>query len=258
MTTTNSDVEHLPRSATNVERRTFLTSATVGVAGGLLAAPPLARAQNRESRPSELKISAASFAQAHEPKALPFDSTKLNGLSARLIDSHWSNNYGGSVRTLNETKKRLAEALTAPETPPFVYDGLKREHLMRTGSVVLHELYFENLGGNGSADAAARAFIASAFGDFGRWETEFRRIAAGLGGGAGWVVLGYNRHFATLENYWLADHMHFPASTEPLLVMDMYEHSYQMDFGAAAARYIDAFFNNIHWERVLARVEGIK
>ena len=62
--------------------------------------------------------------------------------------------------------------------------------------------------------------------------------AAGLGGGSGWVVLGYNRQFETAENYWMADHMHSPATTVPLLVMDMYEHWYQMDFGAAAARYI--------------------
>ena len=54
----------------------------------------------------------------------------------------------------------------------------------------------------------------------------------------------------------MADHMHGPATTVPLLVMDMYEHSYQMDFGAAAAHYIDAFFN-VKWESVLARIEAL-
>jgi Fe-Mn family superoxide dismutase len=255
--TTQRNEQHAILCPTEPGRRTFLTTAAAGVAAGLVAAAPLARAQDPESG-GRLEIRTESFAQAHQPKPLPFDAAALNGLSARLIESHWSNNYGGSVRTLNDTKKRLADALAASDTPPFVYNGLKREHLMRTGSVVLHELYFDNLGGNGTADAAARAFVGSAFGDFSRWETEFRRIAAGLGGGSGWVVLGYNRHLATLENYWLADHMHFPASTEPLLVMDMYEHSYQMDFGAATARYIDAFFNNVDWERVLARVDMIR
>jgi Fe-Mn family superoxide dismutase len=118
-------------------------------------------------------------------------------------------------------------------------------------------LYFENLGGSGRADADLRSMIGSAFGDFDRWETEFRRVAGGLGGGSGWAVLGYNRHLNTLENYWMADHMHSPASTQPLLVIDMYEHSYHMDYGAAAARYVDAFFNNINWEVVLARVETL-
>ena len=254
MPTPEDSHERTPILGHELERRVFLASAA-GLATGLLTTTPV-QAQEVAAKP--LVPRAEAFAEAHTPKPLPFDAGSLNGLSARLIESHWTNNYGGSVRTLNETKKRLAAALAATDTPPFVYNGLKREHLMRTGSVVLHELYFDNLGGNGAADAAARTFIASAFGAFDRWETEFRRIAAGLGGGAGWVVLGYNRHFGTVENYWLADHMHFPSGAEPLLVMDMYEHSYQLDFGAAAARYIDAFFANINWERVLARVAGIR
>src|SRR5690606_21488709 len=117
----------------------------------------------------------------------PFDAASLDGLSARLIESHWSNNYGGSVRALNEINRRLAEALTNDDLTAYVYNDLKREHLMRTGSVVLHELYFGNLGGNGRADGDARGFIGSSFGDFDTWEREFRRVAAGLGGGSGWV-----------------------------------------------------------------------
>jgi len=67
-------------------------------------------------------------------------------------------------------------------------------------------------------------------------------------------VLGHNLHTGQIENYWLWDHLHAPAMTVPLLVMDMYEHSYQMDYGAAAAKYIDAFFQNIRWETVAARL----
>jgi Fe-Mn family superoxide dismutase len=243
----------LESSAEDPGRREALKSAVAGLATGIaLANAGVARGQDQT-----LQLAAESFAESHQPRPLPFDAATLNGLSARLIESHWSNNYGGSVRALNETKKRLAEALADADLPAFVYNGLKREHLMRTGSVVLHELYFDNLGGNGQADGEARRLIGAAFGDFDRWEREFRRIAAGLGGGSGWVVLGYNRHFGTLENYWLADHMHGAAAAAPLLVLDMYEHSYQMDFGAAAARYIDAFFNNVNWESVLARIEAL-
>ena len=241
-------------STAEVDRRTVLTGAAAGIAAGLLAGQP-ARAQQDTQR---ISVRAETFAQTHQPKPLPFDSAKLNGLSQRLIDSHWSNNYGGSVRALNEMKKRLADALSDRDLPAYVYNDLKREHLMRTGSVVLHELYFDNLGGNGRADTAAQGWLASAFGGFDRWETEFRRIATGLGGGSGWVVLGYNRQFGTAENYWMADHMHSPAVTTPLLVMDMYEHSYHMDFGAAAAQYVDAFFNNINWETVLERIDALR
>jgi Fe-Mn family superoxide dismutase len=195
-----------------------------------------------------------AFAPTHQPKPLTFDPTKLPGLSEKLLRSHWETNYGGSVKALNTIKQKLAQALADKDLPPFVYNDLKREHLMRTGSVVLHELYFENLGGDGKADAEMRKQIGVAFGDFNTWETEFRRMAAGLGGGSGWVLLGYNRHTRQVENYWLADHLHGPADTTPLLVMDMYEHSYQLDYGAAAAKYIDAFFQNIRWDAVAARL----
>ena len=247
-----NDTEHQePSAAADPGRRRFVAAAAAGIATSLSAAGSL-RAQ-----PASLKVTAKSFDEAHQPKPLPFEAGSLNGLSARLIESHWSNNYGGSVRALNETKRRLADALADRDLPAYIYNDLKREHLMRTGSVVLHELYFENLGGNGRADDAARAWLGTAFGQFDRWEAEFRRIAGGLGGGAGWVVLGYNSQFGTAENYWMADHMHSPAATVPLLVMDMYEHSYHMDFGAAAGQYVDAFFNNINWESVLARIEAL-
>src|SRR5215471_14285262 len=93
-------------------------------------------------------------------KPLAFDPAKLNGLSEKLIRSHWENNYGGSVKALAVVKKQLAEALANKDTPPYVYNDLKREHLMRTGSVVLHELYFDNLGGDGKPDATARGALS--------------------------------------------------------------------------------------------------
>jgi superoxide dismutase, Fe-Mn family len=237
-------------------RREFLTTAATSTAALLVADTALAQTTKQATMTTD--TIAPAFAGGHQPKPLPFDAGKLKGLSRALIESHWSNNYGGSVKILNAVKQQLAQALAVSDTPPFVYNGLKREHLMRTGSVVLHELYFENLGGNGQADADARTLIAKQFGTFDRWETEFRKIAQGLGGGSGWVILGYNGHLNTVENYWLADHMHFPASTTPLLVMDMYEHSYQMDYGAAAGKYIDAFFQNINWSTVAQRIEHSK
>lgn len=236
-------------------RRALLERTALGIGGGLMAAAT--PAGTAASAPDSLRRAAVTaFSTSHQLAPLPFDAAKLKGLSQRLIESHWSNNYGGSVRALNDINQRLSGALADPDLPAFVYNDLKREHLMRTGSVVLHELYFTNLVGGGSAaPATVRTRLADAFGDFDRWETEFRRIAAGLGGGSGWVVLGFNRHLDTLENYWMGDHMHAPADTQPLLVLDMYEHSYHMDFGAAAARYVDAFFDNINWEVVAGRLE---
>ena len=239
----------------SVSRRGLL-EASVGLAAVGLAASSPAIAAGGDSV-SESVAGAAAFDSSHELKPLSFDAARLDGLSKGLIESHWSNNYGGSVRALNETNRRLSAALADSDVPAFVYNDLKREHLMRTGSVVLHELYFDNLGGSGKPPSSVRSLLARAFGSFDRWETEFRRIAAGLGGGSGWVILGYNQHLDALENYWMADHMHSPVTTAPLLVIDMYEHSYHMDFGAATARYIDAFFSNINWDVVAARIESL-
>jgi Fe-Mn family superoxide dismutase len=196
----------------------------------------------------------AAFGYQHAPAPLPFDSKSLKGISEKLIQSHWENNYIGAVKALNLVRGRLSQALGDANTPAYVYNGLKREQLVRTGSVVLHELYFANLGGGGNAGADLRIRIGNSFGSFDVWETEFRKIAQGLGGGSGWVVLGYNQQLKVLENYWMADHATAPIFTTPLLVLDMYEHAYQMDYGAAAARYIDAFFANINWEVVARRI----
>ena len=189
----------------------------------------------------------------HQPAPLPFNPARLNGLSERLIMSHWQNNYTGSVNALNMVEGRLAAAMADPDFPPLIYGGLKREQLHRTGSVVLHELYFGNLGGNGAAGGDARTALAAAFGSFDAWEAEFRRTATSLAGGSGWCMLALNVHTGALQNYWMWDHMHAPATGMPLLVLDMYEHSYHMDYGSAAARYIDAFMHNLNWEEVNQR-----
>jgi Fe-Mn family superoxide dismutase len=195
-----------------------------------------------------------AFTYQHAVVPLPFDTRKLEGISEKLIQSHWENNYSGAVKALNTIRGRLSQALSDANTPPYVYTGLKREQLIRTGSVVLHELYFANLGGDGKPGADLRTRIANSFGTFDAWESEFRKIANGLGGGSGWVVLGFNNRLKLLENYWMADHATAPAYTTPVLVLDMYEHSYQMDYGAQVAKYIDAFFVNVNWDTVSKRL----
>jgi len=196
-----------------------------------------------------------AFRGQHEPRPLSFDPTKLKGLSEKLMRSHWENNYGGAVRALNAVEQRLDAMLKDKELPAYVYGDLKREELVRTGSVVLHEHYFANLGGDGKASGNALEMIKSAFGNYETWEAEFKRTANALGGGSGWVVLAFNLHTGGVHNYWAWDHMHTAVLGAPLLVLDMYEHAYHMDFGAAAARYVDAFMDNVDWDEVGRRVE---
>lgn len=216
---------------------TGAASAMLSAAGANAASPAALRALRND----------------YAPPPMPIDPAKLPGLSERLIRSHWDNNYLGSVKALNMTAGRLRAALADPDFPPVIYGGLKREHLNRSNSVVLHELYFEGLGGNGKPGGAVGKALASAFGSLGAWEQDFRRTAMALAGGSGWCVLSYNTHFGTLENYWAADHMHHPAAARPLLALDMYEHSFAIDYGAAAAKYVDAFMANLNWEVVERR-----
>jgi Fe-Mn family superoxide dismutase len=236
-------------------RREFLAVSAAGAAWAALSSEAVSAKPKPESKAMPPPIPSA-FAPSHQPKPLPFDPAQLDGLSEKLLRSHWENNYGGSVKALNAVKQKLAASLEDPDLPPFLYNDLKREHLMRTGSVVLHELYFGNLGGSGKPDDALRKALTQAFGSPDAWEKEFRRMGAGLGGGSGWVTLGYNLHSGLLENYWQWDHLHAPSAALPILVMDMYEHSYQMDYGAAAAAYVDAFFRNLHWEAASARLDA--
>ncbi|MBP6363816.1 MAG: Fe-Mn family superoxide dismutase [Novosphingobium sp.] len=198
-----------------------------------------------------------AFSGGHKPQPLKFDPAKLTGLSEKLIQSHYDNNYIGSVRTLNMIEGRLAAAMADKDLPPVVYGGLKREELHRTGSVILHELYFGALGGNGMAAGDVRTALAGAFGSYEAWEAEFRRTAMALAGGSGWCVLAFNLHTNSLHNYWAWDHMHQPAASVPLLTLDMYEHAFHMDYGTAAAKYVDAFMANLDWEEVDRRFRKI-
>jgi superoxide dismutase, Fe-Mn family len=237
------------RAMTDEAKRETLTMLGAGAAG--LLAGGMAEAQTRTPARPEVR---GSLSGGREPKPLPFDPAKLNGLSEKLIRSHWENNYIGSVKTLNLVSERLRAAMSDPELPPILYGGLKREELHRVGSVVLHEQYFGNLGGDGKAGGDVLVALKKAYGSYEAWEAEFRRTAMSLAGGSGWCVLTYNLYTNELRNQWAWDHMHGAIAALPLLVLDMYEHSYHLDYGSAAAKYVDAFMRNVKWEEVDRRL----
>jgi Fe-Mn family superoxide dismutase len=190
----------------------------------------------------------------HEGVPLPFDATKLSGISEKMITSHWQNNYGAAVKNLNKTEEQLA-AVTK-DTPGFVVSGLKDRELGFTNSLILHEHYFGNLGGNGKPGGAVASAVSDCFGGMARWEEMFRATGMSLGGGSGWAVLDLNFHTGDLRTYWSGNHTQALAFGTPLLVLDMYEHAYAIDYGAAAAKYVDAFMANVRWEEVERRFES--
>ena len=226
-------------------RRDAIFAAGAGAAAvSLASAPALAQ---------DAPLAVPAFAGQHQPKPLKFDPAKLPGMSEKLIRSHWENNYQGSVRALNVVEQRLAAAMADKDFPPVIYGDIKREELHRTGSVVLHELYFDGLGGNGRPAGTIAQALSAAYGSAEAWEDEFRRTAMSLAGGSGWAILALNKHTGALHNYWAWDHMHAPVTGVPLIALDMYEHSYHMDYGTQAAKYVDAVMANLDWEAVEAR-----
>ncbi len=188
-------------------------------------------------------------------QALPFDPAALQQLSPRLIESHHVNNYGGAVKRLNAIRAQLHNTAFA-QVPGFQLNGLKREELIATNSMLLHELYFGSLGGDGQAmEAAWRLALAANFGSVERWRDEFVAMGKALGGGSGWVLLVFQPREGTLVNQWAADHTHAMAGGVPILALDMYEHAYHIDFGAAAGAYVDAFMADINWAAVYSRYQ---
>lgn len=187
---------------------------------------------------------------------LPFDPGTLHGLSERLLRSHHENNYGGAVKRLNAIQSRLGTAAFA-SMPGFELNGLKREELVATNSMLLHELHFACLGGDGAGMVPAMALALSAsFGSVERWREEFSAMGRALGGGSGWVLLVFQPRDGSLVNQWAPDHTHALAGGVPILALDMYEHAYHLDFGAQASAWVDAFMGNLNWAAIYTRYQG--
>jgi Fe-Mn family superoxide dismutase len=179
----------------------------------------------------------------------------LNGISPRLIESHYEHDYGGAVARLNALSEQL-HALDPATTPGDVIARLKRDELAALNSTLLHELYFASLGGDGRVvpDGIAPA-LARDFGSVARWRQEFAAVAGSLAGGSGWVLLSLLPRDGRLINHVAVDYAQAVPGAIPILALDMYEHAYHLEFGANAQAYIAAFMRNIDWSAVLGRYE---
>src|SRR5262245_1301238 len=118
----------------------------------------------------------------YELKPLGCNTAKLKGLSEKLIVSHYENNYGGAVKRLNAITAQL-ESLDFATAPIFVINGLKREELIASNSMILHELYFDGLGGESVPDGDLRDALARDFGNVEKRQVEFIAMGKALGGG---------------------------------------------------------------------------
>jgi len=223
-----------------LERRDFIQGGVL-VAGAAAAALP--------ERPALAQSTSGTKPMTYDIKPLAFDPKGIKGLSEKLLVSHYENNYGGAVKRLNAITAQLAE-LDFAKAPVFMINGLKREELIATNSMILHEIYFDGIGGGGAPSGGLSDAIARDFGSVDRWRAEFSAIGKAEGGGSGWVILAYSPRDKRLVNQWAADHTTNLAGGRPVLVLDMYEHAYHMDYGAKAAAYVDAYMEAIRWENV--------
>ena len=224
---------------TDLARRTLMQSGIVLAAAGAAALVDA----------SALAQTAATTAPkpfSYAIKPLPFDPKAIKGLSEKILISHYENNYSGAVKRLNAIAAQLAD-LDFAKAPVFVINGLKREELIAANSMILHELYFAGLGGESQPGPALTDALTRDFGSVDRWRTEFAAMGKAEGGGSGWVILVWSPRDKRLVNCWASDHMTNLAGGQPVLVLDMYEHAYHMDYGAKAAEYVEAYMKAIRW-----------
>jgi Fe-Mn family superoxide dismutase len=182
----------------------------------------------------------------------------LNGISPRLIESHYEHNYGEAVRLANAVADDIA-ALDPAAGRAAALHRLKRDEADALNAMLLHELYFASLGGDGRVvpDMLAAA-LARDFGSVKHWRAEFMALAHALAGGSGWVLLSWLPRDGRLLNHSATDNHAAIAGAIPLLALDMYEHAYHLDFGANAQAYVAAFMRNIAWADVQARFDGAR
>jgi superoxide dismutase, Fe-Mn family len=200
----------------------------------------------------------------HHIVPIPCKPWSLSGISDRLLVSHYEINYGAAVRSLNTVRAQL-EAIDLEHAPAHQIRALKHEELATAASVVLHELYFGNLGpgssgytGDGKLPETITAALHRDFGGVVGWRREFVALANALAGRSGWVLLCYARGEDRLCNQIVTDDAETMIDAVPILVLDLYEHAYHLEFGANAGAYVDAFLRNVDWATVAERLAGAR
>jgi Fe-Mn family superoxide dismutase len=178
----------------------------------------------------------------------------IDGFSTTLLKNHITL-YQGYVTNTNKELGILAGLLQEGKEATPEYGELKRRFGWEFNGMRLHEYYFENMGGNVSLDENGRLNkkLVESFGSFAAWEKDFR--ATGTMRGIGWTILYQDPADGRLMNFWINEHDEgHPAGGIPILVMDVFEHAYMLDYGLKRAEYIEAFFTTIDWNIASARL----
>jgi len=179
----------------------------------------------------------------------------MDGFSETLLKNHFTL-YQGYVTNTNKLLDTLEAMLKDGKTGTPEYAELKRRLGWEFNGMRLHEYYFENLGGKGGINKEGRLAkaISENFGSYEAWEKDFK--ATGTMRGIGWVILYQDLSNGRLINFWINEHdVSHPAGCNPILIMDVFEHAFMIDYGLKRADYIEAFFKNIDWKAVESRLK---
>jgi superoxide dismutase, Fe-Mn family len=179
----------------------------------------------------------------------------MEGFSETLLKNHFTL-YQGYVTNTNKVLDTLAQMLKDDKAGTPEFAELKRRLGWEFNGMRLHEYYFENLGGKTAIDKNGELAkkLAGAFGSYEAWDKDFK--ATGSMRGIGWVVLYQDVTSGRLINFWINEHdVSHPAGGNPLLIMDVFEHAFMIDYGLKKADYIGAFFKNINWAAVETRLK---
>jgi len=178
----------------------------------------------------------------------------LEGFSETLLNNHFTL-YQGYVTNTNKLLDSLAAMLKEGKMATPEYAELKRRMGFEFNGMRLHEYYFENLGGKGALDKSGKLGkkLAEEFGSYEDWEKDFRATATMRG--IGWAILYQDSLTGRILNQWINEHEtgHLAGCT-PLLVLDVFEHAFMIDYGLKRADYIEAFFKNVNWGVVESRL----
>lgn len=197
--------------------------------------------------------------KSYTPKK--YSLTGLNGISDRTLEMHFKL-YEGYVKETNNLTQKISEFLADgkvdhEEMP--AYSEITRRLGFEYNGMVLHEYYFDNMKKGGSVDPEKNsAFIKAAedsYGSYDIWKTDF--VGIGKMRGVGWAICYQDPTNGNLSNHWITLHqIGNVAGFTPILVMDVWEHAYLLDYKPAERpKYIEAFFSNIDWRAVEARLE---
>ena len=202
-----------------------------------------------------------TFAQARKENRMPYaakDYGKLigmEGFSETLLKNHFTL-YQGYVTNTNKLMDTLGQMLKEGKTATPEFAELKRRFGWEFNGMRLHEYYFENLGGKGAIDKGGKLFkkIAESFGNYEEWEKDFRGV--GTMRGIGWAILNQDSVSGALCNCWINEHdVGHLAGCNPILILDVFEHAFMIDYGLKRPDYIASFFKNVEWKAAEARVK---